>query len=83
MALTISQKTSEEEEVNQASAEAAAFRALRTKVESLVDFILGKRNLHTQLKNISRKMDVLLPRFTCIEVAGIDYTAATYHPAIQ
>ena len=36
---TASQKTSEEEEVNQASAEGAAFQALRTKVESLVDFI--------------------------------------------
>ena len=48
-----SKKTSEEEEDNQASAEASAFRALRRKVESLVDFILGKKNLHTQLKNMA------------------------------
>ena len=34
LAPTASKKTSEEEEDNQASAEAAAFRALRTKVES-------------------------------------------------
>ena len=53
LAPTVSQKTSEEE-VNQASAEGAAFRALRTKVECLVDFILGKKNLHTQLKNMAR-----------------------------
>ena len=51
---TASQKTSEEEEDNQASTEAAAFRTLRTKVESLVDFILGKKNLHTELKNMAR-----------------------------
>ena len=39
LAPTASKKTSEEEEEdNQASAEAVAFRALRTKVESLVDF---------------------------------------------
>ena len=37
LAPTASKKTSEEEEDNQASAEAAAFRALRTKMESLVD----------------------------------------------
>ena len=53
LAPTASKKTSEEED-NQANAEAAAFRALKTKVESLVDFILGKKNLHTELKNISR-----------------------------
>ena len=54
LALIACQETSEEEEVNQASAEAAAFRALRTKVESLVDFILGKKNLHTQVKKMAR-----------------------------
>ena len=54
MAPTASKKTSEEEEDNLDSAEAAAFRALRTKVESLVDFILGKKNLHTKLKNMAR-----------------------------
>ena len=52
LALTASHKTSEE--VNQASAEAAAFQDLRTKVESLLDFILGRKNLHTQLKNMAR-----------------------------
>ena len=51
---TASQKTSEEEMVNQPSAVEAAFRALRTKVESLVDFILDKKSLHTQLKNMAR-----------------------------
>ena len=54
LAPTASKKTSEEEEDNQASAEAAAFQALRTKVESLVDFILGKKKLYTQLKNMAR-----------------------------
>ena len=54
LAPTASKKASEEEEDNKASAEAVAFRALRTKVESLVDFILGKKNLHTQLKNMAR-----------------------------
>ena len=39
LAPTASKKTSEEEEDNQASAEVAAFRALRTMVESLLDFI--------------------------------------------
>ena len=65
---TASKKTSEEEgEVNQASVEAAAFRALRIKGESVVDFILGKKNLHTQQKNMARctnrvltKLDKLL-----------------------
>ena len=53
LAPTAFQKTSEEED-NQASAEAAAFRALRTKVKSLVNFILGKKNLYTELKNMAR-----------------------------
>ena len=58
LAPTAFKKTSKEEEDNQASAE--AFRVLRTKVESLVDFILEeehilyKKNLHTQLKNMTR-----------------------------
>ena len=54
LALTASQKTSEKQEVGQASKEATAMLALRTKVESLVDFILGQKNIHTELKNMTR-----------------------------
>ena len=54
MAPTSPQKKSEKREVDQASGEAAAFRALKAKVESLVDFILNKKIIHTELKNIVR-----------------------------
>ena len=60
LAPTASKKTSEEEEDNQSIAEAAAFRALRTKVESLMDFILGKTNLHKELKNMARSTNRVL-----------------------
>ena len=64
MAFTASKKTSEEEEEdNQTSAEAVTFRALSAKVESLVDFILGKKNLHTQLKNMARSTNRALTEF--------------------
>ena len=54
MVLTASQKTGEKQEANQANAEAAAFRALRAKVESLVDFILDNKNIHIEPKNMTR-----------------------------
>ena len=44
------------------SADAAAFRALRTKVKSLVDFILGNKN--PQLKNMARSTNRALTKLT-------------------
>ena len=58
------QKKSEKQEVGQASEEVAVFRAMRAKVESLVDFILGKKNLHTQLKNMARSTNRALTELT-------------------
>ena len=62
---TGSKKISEEED-NQASAEAAAFLALRTKV----DFILGKKNLHTELKNMARSTNRALTELAKLRQRG-------------
>ena len=63
LALTASQETSEEQEVDQASAEAAAFRALRTKVEFMLEFILEKKNIHNELKTMTRDTERALKVF--------------------
>ena len=51
MALTASHKTSEKQEVDQASAEAAAFRALRTKVSGKEPGVGAKNQIHQGWNN--------------------------------
>ena len=60
LALPASQKRGEQQEVSQARAEATVFTALKGKLESLMDSILDKRNIHTELKNMAKSTNMVL-----------------------